>query len=75
MTEKTLDKIKKDMTLGEILVKYPEAAEVLVKHGFHCIGCPATSMETIEQGARVHGMNDKDIKSLIRELNKAVSKK
>lgn len=73
MAEKKSE-IKKDMTLGEVLTKYPETAKVLVKHGFHCVGCPATFTETIEQGAKVHGMSDKEIDSLVKELN-AASKK
>lgn len=76
MAEKTTtDKIKKDMTLGEVLTRYPKAAEVLAKHGFHCVGCPATFMETVEQGAKVHGITGKKLEKLLKEMNDAVSKK
>ncbi len=75
MAEKTTDKIKKNMTLGEVLTKYPEIAEVLAKYGFHCVGCPATFMETVEQGAKVHGITGKKLEKLLKEMNDAVSKK
>ena len=64
--------ITKDTTLGEIASKYPKAAEVLAKHGMACVGCPMAMMETIEMGARAHGM---DVDKLLKELNKAVEEK
>ena len=33
------DKINKNMTLGEVVEKYPETAEVMLKYGLHCVGC------------------------------------
>lgn len=65
------DKITKDMTIGDILEKYPEAVEILVKHGFHCVGCHVAGFETLEQGAEAHGI---DIKKLLKEINDAVEK-
>lgn len=35
-------KIDKDMTIGEILEKAPEKAEILMDAGMHCLGCPAS---------------------------------
>ncbi|UCH12313.1 MAG: DUF1858 domain-containing protein [Candidatus Omnitrophota bacterium] len=66
------DKIKKEMSLAEIVQKYPETTEVFQKHGLHCIGCPIASFETLEQGAAAHGM---DLKVLLEDLNKAIKKK
>ena len=59
-------KITKDMTISEILAKKPEAGEILAKHGFHCVGCPMSQMETLEIGAKAHGV---DVKKLLKELN------
>jgi hybrid cluster-associated redox disulfide protein len=67
-----MDKITKDMTLGEVVQKFPETIEVFSAHGLHCIGCHVAAFETIEQGAMAHGIDD--IKGLIKELNDAVSK-
>jgi hybrid cluster-associated redox disulfide protein len=60
--------IKKTMTMGEILSNHPKAAEVMLKAGLHCAGCPMSRMETLEQGAKGHGMNDKAIKELIKNM-------
>ena len=58
------------MTFAE-LMQYPEAVEILMKKGFHCIGCSAAAFETIEQGALMHGINPK---KLVEEINKKLSK-
>ena len=65
-------KITKDMTFAQVLQKYPEAAQVFLEKGMHCVGCMAAHFESIEQGAVAHGM---DVDSLIEDLNKAVEKK
>jgi hybrid cluster-associated redox disulfide protein len=65
-------KITKDMLLGEVIAKYPDAFEVFMKHGLHCAGCGAAFSETVEQGAEAHGI---DLKELLKDLNKASTKK
>jgi len=70
MAEK--DEITKEMSIVEVVQKYPETAEVFMKHGLHCLGCAAAHFENIEQGASAHGM---DIKVLVKDLNEAVKKK
>ena len=63
-------KITKDTLISEITSKYPELGEVLVEdYGFHCIGCFASEMETIEQGAMVHGYTALETKKIIKTLN------
>jgi len=58
------------MLIAEIVEKYPKLGEVLeIDYGFHCIGCFAAEMETLEQGAMVHGMNKKETEKLLVELN------
>lgn len=65
-------KITKDMTLSEVVEKYPATIEVFLEHGMGCFGCGIAQFETIEQGAKAHGIN---LKRLMGALNKAVSKK
>jgi hybrid cluster-associated redox disulfide protein len=63
------NKIKKTTSLGEIAAKYPKAAEVLAKNGMACVGCPMAMMETVEMGAKSHGL---DVSKLLKEMNKAI---
>ena len=62
-------KITKKMSFMEAMQKRPETAEVLMRHGLHCIGCMMAHMETIEQGCKAHGMNDKEIEKIVEEIN------
>lgn len=64
--------INKNTTLGEIAEKYPKVSMILANYGLHCIGCHAASWETIEQGAMAHGMNDEEIKQVIKEMNETM---
>ena len=56
----------KDTTIGEILEKTPEKAEILLEIGMHCLGCPASQMETLEEACDVHGI---DVEEVIAKLN------
>lgn len=58
---------KKDTKIGEILEKAPEKAEILLQAGMHCLGCPASQEETLEEACAVHGI---DVEGLVKELNK-----
>jgi len=70
-----MKKITKDMTIGEVIEEHPEVIPILIEHGIHCIGCHVAAFETLEQGFAGHGMNEKNIEKMIKELNKAISKK
>ena len=58
--------INKDMTIGELLEKAPEKAEILLEAGMHCLGCPASQAETIAEACEVHGI---DVEEIIKKLN------
>lgn len=57
--------ITKDMTIGEILRVAPEVAPKLLEVGMHCLGCPASQGETLEEAAAVHGFAVEDVLSHI----------
>ncbi|MGI6665569.1 MAG: DUF1858 domain-containing protein [Christensenellaceae bacterium] len=48
-------KITKDMTIQQVLDKDINVAPIFFEIGMHCVGCPASSGETIEEAAMVHG--------------------
>ena len=58
--------ITKEMTIGEILRTYPNAAPILMEAGMHCLGCPSAQAETLEEAAMVHGL-DADL--LVEKIN------
>lgn len=63
-------KITRETNMQALLFHKPELAGMLLSSGMGCMGCPMAQMETIEDGCRAHGMNDKEIDKLIERLNK-----
>ena len=59
-------KFNKDTKIGEIMEVTPEKAEILLGIGMHCLGCPASQAETIEDACEVHGV---DVEELLEKLN------
>ena len=64
--------ISKTMTFGELLSEYPQAGRVLAAKGLHCIGCHIAVSESVEDGARVHGLSDAEIDAMIEEIKASV---
>ncbi len=61
--------ITKDMTIGSVLQMSEKVVPVLLGIGMHCLGCPSSQQETIEEAAFVHGL---DADALVEKLNEAV---
>lgn len=63
-------KITKDTLIGDILEFNAEAtAPFFLNMGMHCLGCPSSRNESVEQACAVHGV---DAEKLIEQLNKAI---
>ncbi len=60
-------KIEKTTKIGELLETAPEKADILMEAGMHCLGCPASQAETLEEACMVHGI---DVDELVDTLNK-----
>lgn len=62
--------ITKNSIIGDVLDQYPDTAELFFSIGMHCLGCPASRGETIEEACMVHGA---DADALVADLNKAIA--
>lgn len=62
--------ITKEMSITELVVKYPETAEVLMRRGMGCLGCAASQFESLAEGAGAHGI---DVDQLVTDLNHLVT--
>ena len=63
--------ITKEMTIGEVMEKYPTTEEVFKKYfGTGCFTCPGSKMENIAFGATMHNV-DADV--VVKELNEALT--
>lgn len=56
--------------IGEIVNMYPDAVEVLLDAGMHCLGCPASQAESLEDACSVHGL---EAQPLIDALNAKIA--
>jgi iron-sulfur cluster assembly accessory protein len=65
--------VNKDMTIGDVVGKYPSAADVMTQYGLHCVGCHVNPFETIVQGAQAHGMSEELINEMISKVNDKIS--
>ncbi len=62
--------ITREMTIAEVVQKYPQTVPVFLAHGLMCFGCAIARFENIEQGAMAHGI---DVDALMKDLNAAVA--
>ena len=53
--------ITADMTIAEVMRKDPDVAPVFLSYGMHCLYCPVSSAETIEQASQVHGVSTEEL--------------
>ena len=60
--------ITKDTIIGDILDIAPETAPIFMSIGMHCLCCPSSRGETVEQACMVHGV---DVNDLVGKLNAA----
>ena len=61
-----MSRVSKSTMIGELLQIDAEVAPILLNIGMHCLGCPSSQMETIEEAAMVHGIDADD---LVEEIN------
>ena len=62
--------ITKDTILGDILDAAPQTAPIFLSIGMHCLGCPASRGETVEQACMVHGV---DVDDLLQQVNAMIA--
>ncbi|MBQ9264554.1 MAG: DUF1858 domain-containing protein [Clostridia bacterium] len=58
--------ITKEMSIGQVLNIHRGTARILMEFGMHCLGCPASQMESLEDACAVHGTN---VDELVHQLN------
>ena len=61
--------IDKNSIIGDVLDSYPETAEFFMEIGMHCLGCPHSRGESIEEACYVYGT---DADELIAKIKAAI---
>ena len=58
--------VTKNTLIGDLLANDMNTARFLFEMGMHCVGCPSSQMESLEEAAMVHGM---DVDVLVEQIN------
>ena len=64
-------KIEKNTIIGDVLDIAPQCAPLFLAIGMHCLGCPSSRGETVEEACAVHGV---DCEKLLEVINEAANK-
>ena len=62
--------ITKDTIIGDILDVAPQTAPIFLSIGMHCLGCPSSRGETVEEACMVHGVN---VEALLNAINEQIA--
>ena len=62
--------VTKEMTIGEVLKKFPKTSSLFADYGLYCLDCPSATAETLEQAAAAHNF---DLKKFLQDLNLAAN--
>ncbi len=57
------------MNVMEVIALHPKAGDILGEYGLHCFHCAFNTMDSVEAGAKSHGLTDTDIENLVTDLN------
>ena len=60
-------KVTKDMRIGEMLSMDGGIAYILMMSGMHCVGCPSSIGESLEEACEVHGLDCDDVLDSIND--------
>lgn len=66
--------ITKDTVIGDILDIAPQTAPVFFSIGMHCLGCPSSRGETVEEACMVHGLTDEQMDKLLEIVNEEANR-
>lgn len=64
--------VTKESVIGDVLDYDIDTAQFFLEIGMHCLGCPASRGESIEEACMVHGT---DADELVEKINKFLSSK
>ncbi len=67
-----MERVEKNMVIGQLLQADPGFTPILMESGMHCLGCPSSQMESLSDACMVHGI---DSDTLVGKLNSYLDSK
>ena len=65
-------RVTKDTTIGEVIQIDAGVIPILMGAGMHCVGCPSSAGETLDEACAVHGM---DCDKVLADINEYLANK
>lgn len=75
LQEGEIIEITSDMIIGDVVLAYPETLPVFKEMGIHCVGCYASTFESIQEGVQRHGLKAERVCELLNKTIKKARKK
>ncbi|MBR3561761.1 MAG: DUF1858 domain-containing protein [Oscillospiraceae bacterium] len=66
--------ITKETVIGDILDIAPQTAPIFFSIGMHCLGCPSSRGETVEEACMVHGLTGEQMDKLLDIVNEEANR-
>jgi len=65
-----------NILIQDLITQFPDLIEVLlIEYGFYCVNCFLSHIETLEEGAAVHGIEGEEFQEMLRHLRDVASGK
>lgn len=64
--------ITKDIGINDLINEYPDVIPVLMGYGLHCVGCSFATHDTLETGAKIHGIDGDELKLMLKDINTTI---
>ena len=66
--------VTKETLMGELLRADINTANILMAAGMHCVGCPSSQMESLEEACVVHGISCEQLVNALNEYFYAIKR-
>jgi len=72
MQEQKDSEITKEIPINDLINNHPDVIPVLMGYGLHCVGCSFAQHDTLETGAKMHGMNEEEVEMMLKDVNATI---
>lgn len=72
MQEQENLEVRKEILINDLINNHPDVIPVLMGYGLHCVGCSFASHDTLETGAKMHGMNEEEVEMMLKDVNMTI---
>lgn len=73
--QELVEKVSKDIIIGDLIRKFPASIEIVSKYGIHCVGCHVSKFESLGAGLAAHGYSESEVDNIIAEVNDSLAER